>query len=165
MNNFLSSLNNRERNLVLATLLMVVTLILFFIFTNTIQSLNFSSKKLEKAKSDYEYVVLKAQQLSNSFINQSNDPAEIKSFIDNSIDLDIKNLEVDNIDNYLKISFETKNLQESFSVSDKIAFMLEKDFSKVTYSKNENGSFTEIFINISLRIHYKNLCKRSIFVF
>ena len=146
MNNFLSSLNNRERNLVLATLLMVVTLILFFIFTNTIQSLNFSSKKLEKAKSDYEYVVLKAQQLSNSFINQSNDPAEIKSFIDNSIDLDIKNLEVDNIDNYLKISFETKNLQESFSVSDKIAFMLEKDFSKVTYSKNEKGSFTEIFI-------------------
>ncbi len=146
MNNFLSSLNNRERNLVLATLLMVVTLILFFIFTNTIQSLNFSSKKLEKAKSDYEYVVLKAQQLSNSFINKSNDPAEIKSFIDNSIDLDIKNLEVDNIDNYLKISFETKNLQESFSVSDKIAFMLEKDFSKVTYSKNENGSFTELFI-------------------
>ena len=146
MNNFLSSLNNRERNLVLATLLMVVTLILFFIFTNTIQSLNFSSKKLEKAKSDYEYVVLKAQQLSNSFINQSNDPAEIKSFIDNSIDLDIKNLEVDNIDNYLKISFETKNLQESFYVSDKIAFMLEKDFSKVTYSKNENGSFTEVFI-------------------
>ena len=146
MNNFLSSLNNRERNLVLATLLMVVTLILFFIFTNTFQSLNFSSKKLEKAKSDYEYVVLKAQQLSNSFINKSNDPAEIKSFIDNSIDLDIKNLEVDNIDNYLKISFETKNLQESFSVSDKIAFMLEKDFSKVTYSKNENGSFTELFI-------------------
>jgi hypothetical protein len=146
MNNFLNSLNNRERNLVLATLLMVVTLILFFIFTNTIQSLNFSSKKLEKAKSDYEYVVLKAQQLSNSFINQSNDPAEIKSFIDNSIDLDIKNLEVDNIDNYLKISFETKNLKESFSVSDKIAFMLEKDFSKVNYSKNENGSFTELFI-------------------
>jgi hypothetical protein len=146
MNNFLNSLNNRERNLVLATLLMVVTLILFFIFTNTFQSLNFSSKKLEKAKSDYEYVVLKAQQLSNSFINQSNDPAEIKSFIDNSIDLDIKNLEVDNIDNYLKISFETKNLQESFSVSDKIAFMLEKDFSKVNYSKNENGSFTELFI-------------------
>ena len=146
MNNFLNSLNNRERNLVMATLLMVVTLILFFIFTNTIQSLNFSSKKLEKAKSDYEYVVLKAQQLSNSFINQSNDPAEIKSFIDNSIDLDIKNIEVDNIDNYLKISFETKNLQESFSVSDKIAFMLEKDFSKVTYSKNENGSFTELFI-------------------
>jgi len=146
MNNFLNSLNNRERNLVLATLLMVVTLILFFIFTNTIQSLNFSSKKLEKAKSDYEYVVLKAQQLSNSFINQSNDPAEIKSFIDNSIDLDIKNLEVDNINNYLKISFETKNLQESFSVSDKIAFMLEKDFSKVNYSKNENGSFTELFI-------------------
>ena len=54
MNNFLNNLNNRERNLIMAALLMVVTLILFFIVSNTIQSLNFSSKKLDKAKSDYE---------------------------------------------------------------------------------------------------------------
>ena len=146
MNNFLNNLNNRERNLIMAALLMVVTLILFFIVSNTIQSMNFSSKKLDKAKSDYEYVALKAQQLSNLLINQSNDPAEIESFIENSIDLDIKNLEVANIDEYLKISFEAKNLQESFYVSDKIAFILEKDFSKVAYSKNEKGSFTELFI-------------------
>ena len=146
MNNFLNNLNNREKNLILGALLMVITLILFIISSNTIQSLNLSSKKLDKAKSDYEYVALKAQQLSNSLFNQSNDPAEIESFIDNTIDLDIKNLEVDYINNYLKISFETKNLQESFYVSDKIAFMLEKDFSKVTYSKNEKGSLTEIFI-------------------
>ena len=102
MNNFLNNLNNRERNLIMAALLMVVTLILFFIVSNTIQSLNFSSKKLDKAKSDYEYVALKAQQLSNSLFNQSNDPAEIESFIDNTIDLDIKNLEVDYINNYLE---------------------------------------------------------------
>ena len=146
MNNFLNNLDNRERNLIMAALLMVVTLILFFVVSNTIQSMNFSSKKLDKAKSDYEYVALKAQQLSNLLINQSNDPAEIESFIENSIDLDIKNLEVANIDEYLKISFEAKNLQESFSVSDKIAFMLGKDLSKVTYSKIEKGSFTELFI-------------------
>ncbi len=146
MNNFLNNLNNRERNLIFAALLMVVTLILFFIVSNTIQSLNFSSKKLDKAKSDYEYVALKAQQLSNLLINQLNDPAEIESFIENSLDLDIKNLEVANIDEDIKISFETKNLEESFFVSDKIAFILEKDFSKITYSKKENGSFTEIFI-------------------
>ena len=107
MNNFLNNLNNRERNLIMAALLMVVTLILFFIVSNTIQSMNFSSKKLDKAKSDYEYVALKAQQLSNLLINQSNDPAEIESFIKNSIDSDIKNLEVANIDQYLKISFKT----------------------------------------------------------
>ena len=50
MNNFLNNLNNRERNLIMAALLMVVTLILFFIVSNTIQSMNFSSKKLDKAK-------------------------------------------------------------------------------------------------------------------
>ena len=146
MNNFLNNLNNRERNLIMAALLMVVTLILFFIVSNTIQSLNFSSKKLDKAKSDYEYVALKAQQLSNLLINQSNDPAEIESFLDNSIDLDIKNLKVAKIENYLKISFETMNLKESISIADEITSMLNKDFSKVTYSKNEKGSFTELFI-------------------
>ena len=48
MNNFLNNLNNREKNLILGALLMVITLILFIISSNTIQSLNLSSKKLDK---------------------------------------------------------------------------------------------------------------------
>ena len=79
-------------------------------------------------------------------INQSNDPTEIKSFLDNTIDLEIKNLKIAKIENYLKISFETINLKESISIADEIASMLNKDFSKVTYSKNEKGSVTELFI-------------------
>ena len=146
MNNFFDNLNTREKNLILAASFLIATVIVFLTINNTMQNLSFSSKRLEKAKTDYEYVAIKAQQLSNALINQSNDPTEIKSFIDNSIDLDIKNLEVANIEKYLKISFETMNLKESFSVSDKIAFMLNKDFSKVTYSKNDKGSFTELFI-------------------
>ena len=146
MNNFFGNLNTREKNLILAASFLIATVIVFLTINNTMQNLSFSSKRLEKAKTDYEYVAIKAQQLSNALINQSNDPAEIESFIDNSIDLDIKNLKVAKIENYLKISFETMNLKESISIADEITSMLNKDFSKVTYSKNEKGSFTELFI-------------------
>ena len=146
MNNFFGNLNTREKNLILAASFLIVTVIVFLTINNTMQNLSFSSKRLEKAKTDYEYVAIKAQQLSNALINQSNDPTEIKSFLDNSIDLDIKNLKVAKIENYLKISFETMNLKESISIADEITSMLNKDFSKVTYSKNEKGSFTELFI-------------------
>ena len=146
MNNFFGNLNTREKNLILAASFLIATVIVFLTINNTMQNLSFSSKRLEKAKTDYEYVAIKAQQLSNALINQSNDPAEIESFLDNSIDLDIKNLKVAKIENYLKISFETINLKESISIADEITSMLNKDFSKVTYSKNEKGSFTELFI-------------------
>ena len=146
MNNFFGNLNTREKNLILAASFLIATVIVFLTINNTMQNLSFSSKRLEKAKTDYEYVAIKAQQLSNALINQSNDPTEIKSFLDNSIDLDIKNLKVAKIENYLKISFETMNLKESISIADEITSMLNKDFSKVTYSKNEKGSFTELFI-------------------
>ena len=146
MNNFFGNLNTREKNLILAASFLIATVIVFLTINNTMQNLSFSSKRLEKAKTDYEYVAIKAQQLSNALINQSNDPTEIKSFLDNSIDLDIKNLKVAKIENYLKISFETMNLKKSISIADEITSMLNKDFSKVTYSKNEKGSFTELFI-------------------
>ena len=146
MNNFFGNLNTREKNLILAASFLIATVIVFLTINNTMQNLSFSSKRLEKAKTDYEYVAIKAQQLSNALINQSNDPTEIKSFLDNSIDLDIKNLKVANIENYLKISFETMNLKESISIADEITSMLNKDFSKVTYSKNDKGSVTELFI-------------------
>ena len=146
MNNFFGNLNTREKNLILAASFLIATVIVFLTINNTMQNLSFSSKRLEKAKTDYEYVAIKAQQLSNALINQSNDPTEIKSFLDNSIDLDIKNLKVAKIENYLKISFETINLKESISIADEITSMLNKDFSKVAYSKNEKGSVTELFI-------------------
>ena len=146
MNNFFGNLNTREKNLILAASFLIATVIVFLIINNTMQNLSFSSKRLEKAKTDYEYVAIKAQQLSNALINQLNDPTEIKSFLDNSIDLDIKNLKVAKIENYLKISFETMNLKESISIADEITSMLNKDFSKVAYSKNDKGSVTELFI-------------------
>ena len=147
MNNFLNNLNNRERNLIMAALLMVVTLILFFIVSNTIQSLNFSSKKLDKAKSDYEYVVSKAELLSNNAISQSSNTEEIELFIGNLLPEYISDLMIVEEDSSLIVSFKTNNLKESISISDEIAFRLGRELNNISYSKNEQDSITKLVFN------------------
>ena len=66
MNSFLDNLNTREKNLIFAALFLVIVAVLFISIRSTVENLNFSSKQLEKAKSDYEYVVAKAELLSIS---------------------------------------------------------------------------------------------------
>ncbi len=54
MNNFLNNLNTREKNLIFIALFLIAIAALFFLINNTFTNLNFSSKQLDKAKSDYE---------------------------------------------------------------------------------------------------------------
>ena len=57
MNSFLDNLNTREKNLIFAALFLVIIAVLFISIRSTVENLYFSSYQLEKAKSDYEYVV------------------------------------------------------------------------------------------------------------
>jgi hypothetical protein len=92
MNNFLNSLNTREKNLIFIALFLIAIAALFFLINNTFTNLNFSSKQLDKAKSDYEYVVSKAELLSNNAISQSSDIEEIELFIGNLLPESIADL-------------------------------------------------------------------------
>ena len=83
MNNFLDNFNTREKNLIFIASSLMVIAALFFLVNNTVTNLNFSSKQLDKAKSDYEYVVSKAELLGNNAISQSSSIEEIDLFIGN----------------------------------------------------------------------------------
>ena len=52
MNNFFNNLNTREKNLIFIALFLIALAALFFLINNTFTNLNFSSKQLDKAKSD-----------------------------------------------------------------------------------------------------------------
>ena len=71
MNNLLNSLNKREKNLILIALFLIGIGVLSYFINNITTNLNFSSKQLDKAKSDYEYVVSKAELLGNNALSQS----------------------------------------------------------------------------------------------
>jgi len=147
MSNFLNNLNTREKNLIFIALFLVAIAALFFVINNTVTNLNFSSKQLDKAKSDYEYVVSKAELLSNNAISQSSDTEEIELFIGNLLEESISDLVIFEEDSSLIVSFKTNNLKESISISDEIAFRLGRELNNVSYSKNEQDSITKLVFN------------------
>ena len=147
MNNFLNNLNTREKNLILIALFLIAIAALFFLINNTFTNLNFSSKQLDKAKSDYEYVVSKAELLSNNTISQSSNVDDIEVFIDNLLPETISDLVIVEKDSSLIVSFKTNNLKESISFSDEIAFKLGRELNNISYSKNEQDSITKLVFN------------------
>jgi hypothetical protein len=147
MNSFLDNLNTREKNLIFAALFLVIIALLFISIRSTVENLNFSSKQLEKAKSDYEYVVAKAELLSNTTISKSSNTEEIESFIDNLFPESISDLVIVEKDSSLIVSFKTNNLKESISISDEIAFKLGRELNNISYSKNEQDSITKLVFN------------------
>ena len=150
MNSFLDNLNTREKNLIFVALFLVIIAVLFISIRSTVENLNFSSKQLEKAKSDYEYVVAKAELLSNTTISKSSNTEEIESFIDNLFPESISDLVIVKKDSSLIVSFKTNNLKESISISDEIAFKLGRELNNISYSKNEQDSITKLVFNLSL---------------
>ena len=147
MNNFLNNLNTREKNLIFIALFLIAIAALFFLINNTFTNLNFSSKQLDKAKSDYDYVVSKAELLSNNAISQSSDTEEIELFIGNLLPESISDLMIVEEDSSLIVSFKTNNLKESISISDEIAFRLGRELNNISYSKNEQDSVTKLVFN------------------
>ena len=147
MNSFLDNLNTREKNLIFVALFLVIIAVLFISIRTTVENLNFSSKQLEKAKSDYEYVVAKAELLSNTTISKSLNTEEIESFIDNLFPESISDLVIVKKDSSLIVSFKTNNLKESISISDEIAFKLGRELNNISYSKNEQDSITKLVFN------------------
>ena len=147
MNNFLDNFNTREKNLIFIASSLMVIAALFFLVNNTVTNLNFSSKQLDKAKSDYEYVVSKAELLGNNALSQSSNIEEIELFIRNLLQDSISDLIIVEEDNSLMVSFKTNNLKESISISDEIAFRLGRELNKISYSNNEEDSITKLFFN------------------
>ena len=157
---------NRYLDWSITTPIMLLVLILTFSYTlkrkvrlfdfMIIVALNFlmlmfgfmgESKQLDKAKSDYKYVVSKAELLGNNAISQSSNIEEIELFIRNLLQESISNLVIVEEESSLIVSFKTNNLKESISISDEIAFRLGKELSKISYSNNEEDSITKLFFN------------------
>ena len=147
MNNLLNSLNKREKNLIFIALFLIGIGVLSYFINNITTNLNFSSKQLDKAKSDYKYVVSKAELLGNNALSQSSNIEEIELFIRNLLQESISNLVIVEEESSLIVSFKTNNLKESISISDEIAFRLGRELSKISYSNNEEESITKLFFN------------------
>ena len=142
------NLNKREKNLIILALAAISFFIVFLLSKNIIDSYSLSSQKLLKAKNDYEYVISKAELLNSSLISNSTDINQIEAYIKDLFSNPANDLKVENLKESLRISFRTNNIKDAVTISDKIAKNLQRQLTKISYSKDEQDTLVELyFIN------------------
>ena len=147
MNSFINNLNKREKYLIFLALAAILIFFIFSISSNLISSVNSSNKQLAKVKNDYEYVVAKIEVLNQSLVNSKLNITDISSFLQNEKSNLVINSEVFKEEDYLKINFLTKNLQDSIAISDEVSAKLNMNLKIVEYTKIDNQSQTILYFN------------------
>ena len=147
MNSFINNLNKREKYLIFLALAAILIFFIFSISSNLISSVNSSNKQLAKVKNDYEYVVAKIEALNQSLVNSKLNINDISSFLQNEKSNLVINSEVLKEEDYLKINFLTKNLQDSIAISDEVSAKLNMNLKMVEYTKIDNQSQTILYFN------------------
>ena len=142
------NLSKREKNLIILALAAISFFIVFLLSKNIIDSYSLSSQKLLKAKNDYEYVISKAELLNSSLISNSTDINQIEAYIKDLFSNPANDLKVENLKESLRISFRTNNIKDAVTISDEIAKNLQRQLTKISYSKDEQDTLVELyFIN------------------
>ena len=147
MNSFINNLNKREKYLIFLALAAILIFFIFSFSSNLISSVNSSNKQLAKVKNDYEYVVAKIEVLNQSLVNSKLNITDISSFLQNEKSNLVINSEVLKEEDYLKINFLTKNLQDSIAISDEVSAKLNMNLKIVEYTKIDNQSQTILYFN------------------
>ncbi len=147
MNSFINNLNKREKYLIFLALAAILIFFIFSISSNLISLVNSSNKQLAKVKNDYEYVVAKIEVLNQSLVNSKLNITDISSFLQNEKSNLVINSEVLEEEDYLKINFVTKNLQDSIAISDEVSVKLNMNLKIVEYTKIDNQSQTILYFN------------------
>ena len=144
MNNIFNNLQPREKNLIFITILLIFIFLVFFLLNNIIKDLNFSNKKLYKAKSDYEYVVSKASVLERSQISSLSGINQIKSVIESYPSTQVSDVKIEEIEDTIKLTFRTESLKSSIVLSDDLSMKVDKALTNVTYSNIDNQQVTTL---------------------
>ena len=144
MNNIFNNLQPREKNLIFITILLIFIFLVFFLLNNIIKDLNFSNKKLYKAKSDYEYVISKASVLERSQISSLSGINQIKSVLESHPSTQVSDVKIEEIEDTIKLTFRTESLKSSIVLSDDLSMKVNKALTNVTYSNIDNQQVTTL---------------------
>lgn len=146
--NFYKNLQDREKKLLSISLLLIITLILFFIFSSVYKNYTRSSLNLEKAKSDYEYVYSKVQRAQSSLDKKVLDINVIKKLISkNNLDSKINDLQISSVDSYISITFFSLNYNDAVLISELIINNSQNKITNIKFQKIENKINTQLTFN------------------
>ena len=146
--NFYENLQDREKKLLFISFILIISLILYFMFSGFYKNYARSSQNLEKAKSDYDYVFNKVSSLQNSYDKKVLDESIIGNLIlKNNLEGKIDNLKISSVDALIYVSFSSSNINDAVSVSEKIINGSLNKISSIRYKRSNNKINTQLIFN------------------
>jgi len=146
--NFYNDLQEREKKLLFISFVLIILLILYFIFSGVYSNYTRSSLNLEKAKSDYEYVLNKIQRIQNSYDKKALDKNVISKLISsNNFEDKVNNLQISSIDKLIYVTFTSSNINDAVSVTEKLINGSLNQISNIRYQQFDKQINTQLIFN------------------
>ena len=146
--NFYNDLHEREKKLLFISFVLIILLILYFIFSGIYSNYTRSSLNLEKAKSDYEYVLNKIQRIQNSYDKKALDKNVISKLISsNNFEDKVNNLQISSIDKLIYVTFTSSNINDAVSVTEKLINGSLNQISSIRYQQSDKQINTQLIFN------------------
>ena len=142
------NLQEREKKLVLISVILIILLILYFSFMNIYSSYHRSSLNLAKAKSDYEYVYNKVKLFESSFNkkNLSGDNIE-RILINTNLQDKITDINVIEKNSLTYINFLSSNINDAVTLSEKLINSSKNQITNIKYQNFNDRVRTELIFN------------------
>lgn len=145
MFNFFKNLQEREKKLILISSSLLILFALFFLIKNTYETYSRSSLNLLKAKSDYEYVFNKINNLQRSLSKNNLDRNSINIIIENnSFENSITEIEFNEIDSSIVIRFSSLNIVDAISFIEKLISNHSNQLISIKYKNFDSKVITEL---------------------
>jgi hypothetical protein len=145
---FYNELQEREKKLLSISLILISSLILYFMFSSVYKNYIRSTLNLEKAKSDYEYVFNKVQRLNNSHDKKVIDRNVIESLISsNNLEDKTSDLQISEVDGLINVTFSSLNINDAVLISEKLINTSQNKISNIRYQKLDNKIITKLTFN------------------
>jgi len=145
--NLLNNLNVREKKLILASVIVLFSALIFVGLNNLNNDFQQSKKILIKSKDDYNYVISKALFLTGYYENDINID-EIKNYINNnSFNKRISNVSVYKDQDIMSVSFETDDLESVIDLSNSLFSEFGLKILNIKYVKTNSVASVSIIFN------------------
>lgn len=146
--NFYNDLQEREKKLLFISFVLIISLVLYFIFSGVYSNYTRSSLNLEKAKSDYEYVLNKIQRIQNSYDKNVLDKNVITKLISsNNFENKVNNLQISSTDKLIYVTFTTSNINDAVSVTEKLINGSLNQIRNIRYQQSDKQINTQLIFN------------------
>ncbi len=146
--NFYNDLQEREKKLLFISFVLIISLVLYFIFSSVYSNYTRSSLNLEKAKSDYEYVLNKIQRIQDSYGKNILDKNVITKLISsNNFENKVNDLQISSTDKLIYVTFTTSNINDAVSVTEKLMNGSLNQISNIRYQQSDKQINTQLIFN------------------